>query len=140
MDRRTVGLATTFWLICCICLCQTGLAQEPDQNPRTYLAFFRQVMALKSASSPILLNGEATTLKHLTVQEAVGLTDQETQVLNTFATDCEAKISRIDETVRTLTFEARLRSMESEGASELLVQRLRDLDKQRDDIVRDQIR
>jgi hypothetical protein len=97
-------------------------------------------VALKSASSPILLNGEATTLKHLTVQEAVGLTDQETQVLNTFATDCEAKISRIDETVRTLTFEARLRSMESEGASELLVQRLRDLDKQRDDIVRDQIR
>jgi hypothetical protein len=145
MHRRTVWPGSTFWLICYLwlVLCQTGFSQEPDQkapDPLTYLAFLRQVTALKPASSPILLNGEATNLRHLTVQEATGLTDQETEILNAVAADCEARISRIDETVRTLTFEARLRSLQSEGASEWLAQRLRDLDKQRDDIIRDQIR
>jgi len=144
MHRRTFWPGTTFWSICFLCqgICQIGLSQGTTTevpDPRTYLAFFREVTALKSDSDGVLVNGVVTTIKRVTVQEAIGLTDPETQILNTRAEDCEAKIRSIDGAVRALTFEARLRSIQSEGAPEPLGQWLRGLENQRDEIVREQI-
>src|SRR5215471_21372579 len=134
MHRRT-----SFWLA--FWLCQAGFPQElgpgtPD--PRTYLAFFREVSARKLESDQILLNGEATTLKRLTIQEGIGLTDPQTQALIAAAAECESRIGPISEKARALTFEARLRSVQSEDASEWLAQRLSALGKESDAVVLDQ--
>jgi hypothetical protein len=137
MQRRTA-----LWLICCFShgLIQIGFSQEPQQPPpapATYLAFLRQVLWLKQ--QPVLLNGQPTALIYLTIQEYIGLNDPETQILNEVAADCEAKIRPIDESVRSATFEARLHSIQSEGSSEWLAQRLSGLNNQLDRIVRDQV-
>jgi hypothetical protein len=142
MHRPIVWAGSAFWSICFLWqgLCQTGFSQGTEvPDPQTYLVFFREVKFLKLESDRILLNGVATTIKHITVPEATGLTDHETQILNAIAEDCEAKVGRIDEAVRALTLEALLNSLASDGASKPVAQRLRGLDNQRDDIVREQI-
>ena len=88
---------------------------------------------------PVLLNGQPTALIYLTIQEYIGLNDPETQILNEVAADCEAKIRPFDESVRSATFEARLHSIQSEGSSEWLAQRLSGLNNQLDRIVRDHV-
>jgi hypothetical protein len=135
MGGRVVPLVTALWLTWCFCpaLCQTGL---PD--PAVYLSFFRQVVWLKQASSPVLVNGQASALRQPTMQETLGLTENEAQILSALAADCELKSRPLDAAVRLSTFEARLRSIESEGASTSVAQQ-KNLDRQRDEMVQQYI-
>jgi hypothetical protein len=142
MGSRAV--ATACWLTWCICpeLCQTGLSQPPQRNlpdPAVYLSFFREVAWLKQAPDPVLVNGQTSILRRPTIQEALGLTEEEAQMLNALAADCELKSRKFDDGIRRSTLEARLLAIASEGASERRPQQRKNLDSQRDEMVQDHI-
>jgi hypothetical protein len=134
MGSRAV--ATACWLTWCVCpaLCQTGL---PDRG--VYQSFFRQVAQLKQASGPVLINGQPSALRQPTIQETLGLTENEAQILSAIAADYELKSRSLDGAVRLSTFEARLSSIESEEASTAVEQRRQNLERQLDEIVQDHI-
>jgi hypothetical protein len=136
MGSCAVRLTTAFWLTWCFypALCQTGL---PD--PAVYRSFFREVAWLKQAPDPVLLNGHASDLRRPTIQEALGLTESEAQILNALAADCELKSRPLDDAVRLSTFEARLSSIESEGAPTAIQQQRKNLERRLDEIVQDHI-
>src|SRR5215467_9845213 len=143
MDGRVFRI--TFWLTWSFSpvLCQTGLSQAPQRSlpdPAVYLSFFREVAQLKQMSGPVLLNGQASGLRRPTIQEALGLTEEEAQTLNALAADCELKSRRFDDGIRLSTFEARLLAIASEGASERLTQQRKNLESQRDEMVQDHIK
>ena len=136
MGSCAVRLTTAFWLTWCFCPapCQTGL---PDRA--VYRSFFMQVAQLKQAPGPVLINGQASGLRQPTIQETLGLTENEAQILSALAADCELKSRTLDGAVRLSTFEARLSSIESEGASTAAAQQRKNLERQRDEIVQDHI-
>ena len=147
MGSRSVRMQVMVGLLGCFssCLAQTGPSDVPRQldlpDPAVYASFFRQVAQLAgvSESTPILLNGEPSTLTRHTPQERLGLTDQETQVLNELATDCDAESRLLDDAVKRLTFERRLRVIMSQEIPDRLTQSLRDLDESRARIVADHV-
>jgi hypothetical protein len=148
---RVIRSVTAFVIIggCSGAFCQ--LRVEPPSPIRTqsdrYEALFRQVAELENVSGPDTLldgkpiepNGRLVEITRTTAQEAIGLTDQESQVLNAVASACEASIREFDISVRPLIFEARLQVLASENspsAAHLLTY----LDNERDQIVLDHIR
>ena len=147
MSSGRVQMQVMLGLLGCFssCLAQTGPSDVPRQpdlpDPAVYASFFRQVAQLAgvSESTPILLNGEPSTLTRHTPQERLGLTDQETQVLNELATDCDAESRLLDDAVKRLTFERRLRVIMSQEIPDRLTQSLRDLDESRARIVADHV-
>jgi hypothetical protein len=138
------AVRTAFWLTWCFspALYQTGLSQTPQQNlpdPAVYLSFFREVVWLKQKPDPVLLNGQASVLRWPTIQEALSLTEEEAQILNALAADCELKSRKFDDGTRRSTLDARLLAIASEGASEKPSQQRKNLDIQRDEMVQDHI-
>src|SRR5687767_5755136 len=115
------------------CLWQ-GVSQQNAPDPAVYESFFRQVAQLRNATGQVLLNGQPSSLTQPPVQDAIGLTAQESQVLNALASDCEAKIRPLDNAARPLIFEARLHAA-SGGTPQWLRQQLNSTDKQRNEIV-----
>ena len=138
MGSGAVRLTAAFWLTWYFCpaLCQTGL---PDRG--VYRSFFRQVAQLKQVSDPVLINGQASGLRQPTIQETLGLTENEAQIVIALAVDCELKSRSLDGALRLSTFEARLSSIsiESEGASTAIAQQRKNLERQLDEIVQDHI-
>ena len=136
MGSCAVRRTTAFWLTWCFCpaLCQTGL---PDRG--VYRSFFMQVAQLNEAPGPVLINGQVSGLRQPTIRETLGLTENEAQILSAIAADYELKIRALDGALRLSTFEARLSSIESEGASTAVQQRRKNLERQRDEIVQDHI-
>jgi len=136
MGGCAVRLTAAFWLTWCVypALCQTGL---PD--PAVYRSFFREVAWLKQAPDPVLLNGQASGLRRPTIQETLGLTESEAQILNALAADCELKSRPLDDAVRVSTLEARLSSIESEGAPTAIGKQRKNLERRLDEIVQNHI-
>ena len=66
-----------------------------------------------------MLNGEEPGLILPSVQQTIGLTDEETATLQTSAVACAAKIRSFDEPVRSLIFEARLQLIGSDQTSQV---------------------
>ena len=124
MGSRAVPISTVFWLTLRFCPAHQNL-----YDPAVYLSFFRQVAGLKQVSG----------LRQPTLQGAIGLTEQEVQILNGLAADCELKSRPFANAVGLLTFEARLRAVESEDGSAWLAQQRKHLDSQRDEMVRQYI-
>jgi hypothetical protein len=116
----------TGWLMsgCWHGICQPGSSQNaPD--PNVYESFFRQVVRfpqLQSSLGVVLLNGQPTDVRQYTLQDAIGLTDQESRVLKTIASGCEAKIRASDDAAGPLIFAARLRLIESENDAQAVQQ------------------
>jgi hypothetical protein len=108
-------------------------AQRPPDPTAPYESFFRRVAQLKNASGPVLLNGQSSTLTQPSAQDALGLTDEEAQILGGIAADCEAKVSAFDTAVRSVVFGFRLRLVESE--SPRATQQLKELERERSQIV-----
>jgi len=104
-------------------------------TPGVYESFFLEVRQL----SRILTDGQANILTKPTIQEAIGLTDQEMRSLNALASDCLTEISPLRQAAPKLIFEARLRFVESGDSSAWLRQRLTDLDNQLNQAVSDHI-
>ena len=131
------AIRTTFWLTWCVC--PALMSQQSLSDPVFYLSFFGEVVWLKQAPGPVLLNGQASILRWPTIQEALGLTEEEAQILNALAADRELKSRRFDDGIRLSTFEARLLAIASEGASEKPSQQRKNLDTQRDEMVQHHI-
>ena len=137
----TLRLVMAFGLIGCFWhgVCQPGFLDSPQQSPpdpTIYESFFRQVEQLKNMniSGPVLLNGQASKLTQPTAKDSIGLTDQELQVLNAIASDCEAKIRLFDIAARPFIFEVRLQLISSENSPQV-IQQLKNLDNDRTQIV-----
>jgi hypothetical protein len=150
---RVIRSAIAFAMIggCSRGFCQSGVEPPSPIHAQTerYEAFFRQVAELRNVSGPVTLingkpvesNGRLVEITLPKAQEAIGLTDQEANVLNAIASDCEASIREYDVSVRPLVFETRLQALASEDApSAAAAQLLMDLDNQRNQIVLDHVR
>ena len=125
--RKTV---VALGLMCGLC---RGQQNVPDSA--TYAFFFGKVAQFKSGVT-IFLNGQDTGLNQPSLQQAMGLTDGETEILHNLAVACAAKIRTLDETVQPFIFEARLRSIDSAEPERVrLRQRLNDIENHRSQIV-----
>src|SRR5438094_6504247 len=108
---RSIGAGMLRWLatdIATVCLmCGLCCGQQTVYDPATYASFFEQVARLKSGG-PVLLNGQDTGLILPSVQQTIGLTDDETAILQNLAVTCATKSRSFDEAARSGTFELRL--------------------------------
>jgi hypothetical protein len=110
----------------CPCPCQSGLPdaapQQPIASADVYAAFLGEVAGLSSgASSP----------SRPTPKDAIGLTDQEARILDELAAECSSEQLLLNDAVRRLTWETRMRAIGSENIPEGLSRKLKDLDNQR---------
>jgi hypothetical protein len=77
------------------------------------------------------MNGETVTLKIPTLQDAIGLTDAEVEILNVTAADCVTKIAAFEKAIGPLIFESRLEIADTGKNSDELAKKLKDLDELR---------
>jgi hypothetical protein len=112
-------------------------APSPSKPPSLdiYRAFFRQIAELKDPSTPIRLNGQLSTLKYRSLQQSIGLTDSEAHILRAAAVDCEAAIRSFESRSAAVVLEARLEAIASEQPTENRAERVKELDRSRDQIV-----
>ncbi|MDR3703115.1 MAG: hypothetical protein P4L56_25950 [Candidatus Sulfopaludibacter sp.] len=112
-----------------------GAQDRPD--PAAYQQLFRQVVELKSLgghpAARTMWGG--LPLKTPRLQEVIGLTDAEVEILNAAATDCMAKIAVFEKAMGPLVFESRLEIADTGKNSDELAQKLKDLDDQRDKMI-----
>jgi hypothetical protein len=127
-------LATNIVTVCIMCGLCCGQQNVPD--PATYASFFEQVVRLKSGE-PVLLNGQDTGLTLQSVQQTIGLTDDETAILQTLAVACATKSRSFDGAARSGTFELRLQLIGADEPTQVrLRQALKDIEERRYRIVR----
>ena len=91
-----------------------------------YESFFRTVAQVHRFQA----DGHADIFTQPTLQEAIGLTDLEMEVLRTVAFNCLATIRPLQEAVPKLILESRLRFVESGDSSAWLRPHLTDMDNQ----------
>ncbi len=145
MRSLAVRMVTTCGLIGCFCYCpcQSGFPvagpRQDRANADVYGAFFSEVARLNEASSRTQLNGGASSLVQPTAKDAIGLTDEETRILNELAADYESKSRLLTDAVRRLTWEARIRTVGSENIPAGLSQQLKGLDDQRRQVALDHL-
>ena len=74
--------------------------------------FFSQVAELWSPTETIHLKGQPSRLRSLTLQETIGISDREADLLKTVALRCEKELRSIEQSARTVTPSARLDSID----------------------------
>jgi len=119
-------------------MCGLCRGQQNVPDFAIYATFFQQVAQLKSGAT-VLLNGENSGLVQPSVQESMGLTDREAEILQALAINCDAKTRILDEAVRPAIFEARLQLIDSADKParvRLIQQRLNHIENRRNQIVR----
>ena len=121
----------------------TTFAGAQDRpNPDLYQDFFRQVFALKSAGdhpTARLANGDIVPMKVPTLQEVLGLTDEEVERLNTTAADCLSKLNVLNRASASLIFESRLETADNGKISNALALEMKNLDDRRNTLVLDHV-
>jgi len=150
MELCLVRMALAFGAAGSLCsgLCQTASSDvlPPQDRPDSamYEQLFWQVSALKSASesgaSAIAENGEVVTRAIPRIQDVIGLTGAEVEILNATAGDCVPRIGSLQAAARGLIFESRLQFIESGKHSEALTQKLKEIDDERSRTVLNHIR
>ena len=116
---RTLG----WCLVACCGFAVEG--QDAPVNPDTYESFFRQVSRLTPAS-PLLEN-------------ALGTTTEEAQLLSRIANDCEAKSAAFTDEMRTVFLGIQLATFAEEAPPESAVRRYGELNRERAQMVLDHI-
>lgn len=116
------------------CWCQTPAGDAHPADPVVYEAFFRQVASLRGISKNDTIEaraagGRVIILNVPRLQNVIGLTDSEADVVFTTATDCVRQMEALDNTVRPLILEARFQQMESGEARGPVAQRLKAYEK-----------
>ena len=141
--RIVVRVSLAFWTIGCLwqAASQTAgmdFSQLSSLDSITFERFFKEVAQLsevaRNASSLVSLNWQPSKLTTRTAQDAIGLTNEESQTLKAVASICETRISSFDESARPSVFEARLQLIESETSS-MAIERLNSLDLERQQIL-----
>ncbi len=74
--------------------------------------FFSQVAELGSPTQVIYLNGQTSDLKYPTLQETIGLSDREADLVKAVAVRCQEEHSNLDRSAGALTLSARLDSID----------------------------
>jgi len=122
-------------LICGLC---RGEQSAPDSS--TYAFFFEKVTQVRDdAVSVGILNGRETEFIQPSIQQEIGLTSGEAEILRKIAVACVAKMRALNAAAQPSTFEARLRLLDTAEPIEEKVrvrQRLDDIENRRDQIVR----
>ena len=124
--------------LCLVCGLMCGLCcgQQSPPDSETYASFFEQLAQVKGGA-PVLLNGQETGMIQPSVQDSMGLTDVEAQLLHNLAVACVARIRMVDEAARPLVFEIRLRLISSaEPAQARLRQGLNEIANRHDQAIR----
>jgi hypothetical protein len=119
--RTTAGLFLIILTVATPCVCQSDSPPPQQHTSRSNLAafsrFFSQVAALRSPTDPIVLNGHVTRLTYPSVQETIGLSDRETDLLKAAALRCEEELRRTERSGRAVTLSARLDSIDGQSES-----------------------
>lgn len=95
-----------------VCRSDSPPQQQPSFDIVMFSRFFGQVAELRPPTQMIHLNGQASDLKHPTLQEAIGLSDREAEVVTAAAVRCEEERSSIERSAGALTLSARLDSID----------------------------
>ena len=96
----------------CVCLSDSPAQQQASGNLAMFSRFFSQVAELGSPTQMIYLNGQPSDLKRPTLQESIGLSDREADLVTAVAVQCEEARNSIDGSARALTLSARLDSID----------------------------
>ena len=92
-----------------VCLADSPAPQKsPSGDLAMFNRFFSQVAELGSPTQVIYLNGQPSDLKYPSLQEAIGLSDREADLVKAVAVRCEEERSYIDRSAGALTLSARL--------------------------------
>ena len=126
--RKTIIALGLMRGLCC--------GQESVSDSATYASFFGKVAQVKGGA-PIFLNGQETEMIQPSVQDSMGLTDAEAEILNNLAVACVTRIGKMDEAARPLVFEIRLRLIGSSGPEQAqLRQRLKEIENRHEQAIR----
>jgi hypothetical protein len=118
-------------------LCQ----ESPDRAAYAY--FFAQVASLRTAADhppTVSIGSDGSARSAPTVQEVVGISDAEAQILRKIAADWNAASDALQESRRGLIFDSRLEFIETGKHSETLEKKLKDLDERSDELVMNHVR
>jgi len=84
-------------------------------------------------------NRQTTSLVQPTLEDALGITFEEAQVLRAIAIDCEARSASIHLALKPLVLELRFAALAEEPSSAAISERYQDLNRQRTQMVRDHV-
>jgi hypothetical protein len=110
---------------------------RPD--PAAYERFFQDVWWLESASSQAASAADATKPIFPKIQEKIGLTDAEGEILNATADDYFSRLPAFQAASARLTLDSRIEFAGYGKHSYELTQKLKDLEDQRNQLVLDHV-
>ena len=110
----------------------SGLCQTSRPDPAAYLQFFRDVSSNLTADD----SRRATAPK---IQDVIGLTDAEVEALSANAEDCLSSLDAFKGRAAALTLESRIEFVQFGKHSEAITQKLKELDEQRNEVVRNHV-
>jgi hypothetical protein len=116
-------------------------AVDPAPGPDVYRVFFQEALANKDSTTgtvPVVVNGQATELTSISIQDAIGITDREAQSVVEASTGCEAEITSLENAARAMVFESRLRAANEEKPGDV-EDRLKALDVKRLEIIMEHV-
>jgi hypothetical protein len=135
MAFQVIRLALAFTVAGCA-LCQQRL------DPVAYSSFFSQVATLNAADHrlPDSANGDGTARTVPKIQDVIGISGTEAEILGKIAADYVAVTGSLQEPRRELIFDSRLEFIETGKHSETLERKLKDLDERSDELVLNHVR
>jgi hypothetical protein len=128
-----IRVALAFSAAGLVCYCQ----DRPD--PAAYERFFQDVSDFQAASAQAASAGDVTKPIFPKIQEKIGLTDAEGEILNAAADDYVSRLAALRPASARLTLESRIEFAGYGKHSEALTQKLKELEDQRSQMVLDRI-
>ena len=130
-----------------VLLTGTFLSQDAPRQQRSldlpsYESFFKSVLRLTIApplDGRATLNGQATNIIQPSLEDALGITAEEAQLLRSIAADCAGQLRAIDLAVPPLVQELRFEALAEEPKSESISRRYDELNRQRKQTILDHI-
>jgi len=110
---------------------------RPD--PAAYQRFFQDVSDLQAASTQAASNGDDTKPIFPKIQEKIGVTDAEGEILNATADDSVTMLAALRPASARLTLESRIEFAGYGKHSDAVTQKLKDLEDQRNQLVLDHV-
>lgn len=107
--------------------------------PAAYERLFQDVLWFESASSQTSSAGDATQPISPKIQETIGLTDAEGEILNATADDYFSRLRAFQAALASLTLESRIEFAGYGKHSDELTQKLKDMEDQRNQSVLDHV-
>jgi hypothetical protein len=115
----------------------------PAIDSAVYFSFFREAAGhvvprppgAPPKGEPSTLNGDSTDLVPQSIQDAMGITDEEAKAVVDEATACDEEINALEASAHALVFESRLRAANDEKPSNAIANQLREIEARRAGII-----